>query len=52
MTMYSGLMSIAVEAIERAGDIVRHELSGALTAKGDRDVASELDYRIERELRA
>ncbi|MBE1486761.1 inositol monophosphatase family protein [Plantactinospora soyae] len=52
MTAYRELLPIAVKAIEQASTLMRRQTPGALTTKGDRDVASELDYRIERELRA
>lgn len=49
---YADLLPIAVEAARRAADLMRHQPPGALTAKGDRDMASELDYSIERQVRA
>ncbi|MGI5145867.1 inositol monophosphatase family protein [Plantactinospora sp. CA-294935] len=52
MTAYRELLPIAVKAVERASSVMRGQPPGALTPKGDRDVASELDYQIERDLRA
>ena len=42
---------MAVEAVRRAGGIVRERAPGAVTAKGDRDPATEVDYAVEREVR-
>lgn len=44
-------MSLAIEAVNRAAEIVRTSQPGALTAKGDRDMVSDVDLRIERETR-
>ncbi|GIG85480.1 inositol monophosphatase family protein [Plantactinospora endophytica] len=52
MTAYHELLPIAVKAIERASTVLREQPPGALTPKGERDVVSELDYQIERDLRA
>ncbi|MGK5443246.1 inositol monophosphatase family protein [Micromonospora sp. URMC 105] len=52
MSEYRELLPIAVEAVKRAGEAMRHRSPGALTLKGDRDFASELDYAIERDMRA
>ncbi|SCF41425.1 myo-inositol-1(or 4)-monophosphatase [Micromonospora purpureochromogenes] len=49
---YRELLPIAVEAVNRAAEAMRHRFPGALTVKGDRDFASELDYAIERDMRA
>jgi myo-inositol-1(or 4)-monophosphatase len=45
------LMPLAAEAVAQAATVVRDARPGALTFKGDRDMASEVDYRIEREMR-
>ncbi|MFJ8577229.1 inositol monophosphatase family protein [Micromonospora sp. NPDC093277] len=52
MTDYRDLLPIAVEAARRAAEAMRNRSPGKLTEKGDRDVASELDYAIERDVRA
>ena len=46
------LVPLALEAVAIAGDLIRSRRPGSLTAKGDRDMASELDYAVEREVRA
>lgn len=51
MTTTQSLLSLAIEAVNRSAEIVRTSQPGALTAKGDRDMASEVDLRIERETR-
>ena len=51
MTTTQSALSLAVEAVNRSAEIVRTSQPGALTAKGDRDMASEVDLRIERETR-
>ncbi|MEU3452876.1 inositol monophosphatase family protein [Micromonospora sp. NPDC006766] len=52
MTDYRDLLPVAVEAVRRAAEAMRHGSAGKLTAKGDRDLASELDYGIESDVRA
>ncbi|MEV6690352.1 inositol monophosphatase family protein [Micromonospora sp. NPDC051196] len=52
MSDYAEYLAVAVEAVRRAANAMRHQPPGALTSKGDRDVASELDYAIERDVRA
>lgn len=52
MTRADDLLSIAVEAANRGAHLVRTRLPEQLTAKGDRDYASNVDYEIERDLRA
>ncbi|MEU6020559.1 inositol monophosphatase family protein [Micromonospora sp. NPDC047134] len=52
MSDYAEHLAVAVEAVRRAADAMRRRPPGALTSKGDRDVASELDYAIERDVRA
>lgn len=41
-----------MQAVDRASKILRERTPGAVTMKGDRDPATEVDYAIERELRA
>jgi myo-inositol-1(or 4)-monophosphatase len=53
MTALPGaLLPIALEAVAIAGELIRSRPPGSLTAKGDRDMASELDYAVERAVRA
>jgi myo-inositol-1(or 4)-monophosphatase len=51
VTTTPSALSLAVEAVNRAAEIVRTSQPGTITAKGDRDMASEVDYRVERETR-
>lgn len=51
MTDYAHLLPLAQEAVDLAHDLMRTLQPGALTFKGDRDMASELDYAIERRVR-
>ncbi|PSK65988.1 Inositol-1-monophosphatase ImpA [Micromonospora sp. MH33] len=51
MSDYHDLLPVAVEAVRRASETMRRRPPGMLTVKGDRDVASEVDYAIEREVR-
>jgi myo-inositol-1(or 4)-monophosphatase len=51
VTTTQSLLSLAVEAVNRAAETVRTSRPGAVTAKGDRDMASEVDLRVERETR-
>ena len=51
MTSAQSLLSLAVDVVNRASEIVRTSQPGALTSKGDRDMASEVDLRVERETR-
>ncbi|MBQ1074894.1 inositol monophosphatase [Micromonospora sp. C31] len=51
MSDYGPLLPVAIEAVARAGEDMRRKPPGALTAKGDRDMASALDYEIERSVR-
>jgi myo-inositol-1(or 4)-monophosphatase len=46
------LLPLALEAVELAADIVRTHTPGLLTAKGDRDYTSEVDYAVEQKVRA
>ncbi|MGN9764403.1 inositol monophosphatase family protein [Micromonospora sp. SD12] len=51
MSDYGPLLPVAIEAVARAAEDMRRKPPGALTAKGDRDMASALDYEIERSVR-
>ncbi|MET0496075.1 MAG: inositol monophosphatase family protein [Actinoplanes sp.] len=51
MTGYADLLPVAHQAVDLARDIMRAMQPGALTAKGDRDMASEVDYAIEERVR-
>ncbi|MEU4782530.1 inositol monophosphatase family protein [Micromonospora sp. NPDC023633] len=51
MSDYGPLLPVAIEAVARAAEDMRRKPPGALTAKGDRDMASALDYEIERDIR-
>lgn len=46
------LVDIASAAVDRAVQLVRTNAPGAVYAKGDRDMVTELDLSIEREVRA
>ncbi|GIF44409.1 inositol monophosphatase family protein [Actinoplanes xinjiangensis] len=52
MTDYADLLPIAHQAVDLAHNVMRTMQPGALTAKGDRDMASEVDYAIEEQVRA
>ncbi|GAA1630334.1 inositol monophosphatase family protein [Actinoplanes couchii] len=52
MTDYADLLPIAHRAVDLARDVMRTMQPGTLTAKGDRDMASEVDYAIEDQVRA
>ncbi|HCT75658.1 MAG TPA: inositol monophosphatase [Micromonosporaceae bacterium] len=52
MSSYDELLPIAHEAVDIARDMCLTHSPGRLTAKGDRDMASDLDYAIERKLAA
>ncbi|QXJ22984.1 inositol monophosphatase [Actinomadura graeca] len=47
----ASLLPVALKAAEIASDLVRTRVPGLLTAKGDRDMASEVDYAVERAVR-
>ncbi|MGI5211576.1 inositol monophosphatase family protein [Plantactinospora sp. CA-290183] len=51
MTDYRDLLPVAHEAVDIARDLMRTLQPGVLTAKGDRDMASEVDYAIEQRVR-
>ncbi|WP_119726344.1 inositol monophosphatase family protein [Thermomonospora amylolytica] len=50
-TAAASLLPVALEAVAIASDLMRTRVPGLLTAKGDRDMASEVDYAIERAVR-
>ncbi|WP_329082185.1 inositol monophosphatase family protein [Streptosporangium sp. NBC_01469] len=45
------LLPIAEQAVTIAGEIVKTRLPGVVTAKGDRDMATEVDYAVEHAVR-
>jgi myo-inositol-1(or 4)-monophosphatase len=45
------LLPAAIEAVDLANELIRSRLPGQLTAKGDRDMATELDFAVERTVR-
>lgn len=47
----ASLLPVALEAAALAHDLVLTRAPGAVTAKGDRDMASEVDYAVERAVR-
>jgi myo-inositol-1(or 4)-monophosphatase len=47
----ASLLPVALEAADIAGDLMRTRGPGLLTVKGDRDMASEVDYAVERAVR-
>lgn len=49
---FGDLLPIAQEAVAAASALMRSRVPGSLVAKGDRDMATELDYAIERAVRA
>ncbi|WP_412515539.1 inositol monophosphatase [Actinomadura madurae] len=48
----AALLPVALQAAEIASELVRTRVPGLVTAKGDRDMASEVDYAVERAVRA
>jgi myo-inositol-1(or 4)-monophosphatase len=52
MKSFMPLLPIALEAVEVGGELIRSRPPGKVTAKGDRDMASELDFAVERAVRA
>lgn len=48
---YAALLPVAHQAIDLAVEVIRSMRPGVLTAKGDRDMASEVDYTVERRVR-
>jgi myo-inositol-1(or 4)-monophosphatase len=51
MTAYSKLLDIANAAVDIASDLIRTHRPGELTAKGDRDMATEVDFAVEQQVR-
>lgn len=47
----ASLMPVALEAAALAHDLILNRAPGAVTAKGDRDMASEVDYAVEQAVR-
>ncbi|MEU4696707.1 inositol monophosphatase family protein [Nonomuraea dietziae] len=45
------LLPIAEQAVTISGEIVRTKLPGTVTVKGDRDMATEVDYAVEQAVR-
>lgn len=52
MTDYGDLLPVAHQAVDLAHGVMRTMRPGVLTPKGDRDMASEVDYAIEEQVRA
>jgi myo-inositol-1(or 4)-monophosphatase len=52
MTDYSDLLEIASAAVDIAADLIRTHRPGTLTTKGDRDMATEVDFAIEQRVRS
>ena len=52
MTDYADLLPVAHQADDLASGIMRSMQLGVLTAKGDRDMACEVDFAIEEQVRA
>ncbi len=48
----TALLSAAMEAASIANDLMRSRAPGLLTSKGDRDMVTELDFAVERAVRA
>ena len=46
------LLPIALEAVDVANELVRSRPPGAVTSKGDRDMATEVDLAVERTVRS
>ncbi|MCO6007363.1 inositol monophosphatase family protein [Actinoallomurus purpureus] len=51
-TSVGALLPVALDAVALAADLIRSRAPGPLTAKGDRDMATDLDYAVERAVRA
>jgi myo-inositol-1(or 4)-monophosphatase len=51
VTQLDRYMTIAAEAVDLATDILRRQGPGAVKAKGDRDMVSDVDVQIERAIR-
>lgn len=52
MTDFTDLLPVAHRAVDLAHNTMRSMQPGVLTAKGDRDMASEVDFAIEEQVRA
>ncbi|MEU7901416.1 inositol monophosphatase family protein [Actinoplanes sp. NPDC049118] len=52
MTDHAGLLPVAHRAVDLASGIMRSMRPGVLTSKGDRDMASEVDFAVEDRVRA
>jgi myo-inositol-1(or 4)-monophosphatase len=50
-TSVGALLPVALDAVAIAADLIRSRAPGPLTAKGDRDMATDLDYAVERAVR-
>lgn len=51
-TSVGALLPVALDAVTIAADLIRSRVPGLLTAKGDRDMATEVDFEIEHRVRA
>jgi myo-inositol-1(or 4)-monophosphatase len=51
VTSFAELLPVAEAVADLASELMRTRQPGVLTAKGDRDMASEVDYEIERRVR-
>jgi myo-inositol-1(or 4)-monophosphatase len=51
LTRYSMLMPLATHAMDIAAGIIRDHLPAVVSAKGDRDMVSDIDVQIERAVR-
>ncbi|MBN1173263.1 MAG: inositol monophosphatase family protein [Micromonosporaceae bacterium] len=52
MTNYLDLLPVASAAVDLAAGYLRTHRPGTLTAKGERDMATDVDFAIERQVRA
>lgn len=52
MTDLRALLHVASAALDQASTLVTDMAVGTLTAKGDRDMASEIDYAVEEQVRS
>ncbi|WKU07601.1 inositol monophosphatase family protein [Micromonospora sp. HUAS LYJ1] len=52
MIPHRDLLPIALDAVDRAAALMRRQTPVTSTRKGDRDLVSEVDYAIERDLRS
>lgn len=52
MKPLADLLPTAMEAVDRASARIRQSAPGVLTAKGDRDYATEVDFAVERDVRS